>query len=331
MMREDAIGEDEGLGAPLMESSFAALFPKYREQYIREAWPEILKTFGEVGVIAELNLLEGHITVKTSRKTFDPCAILKARDVMKLICRSVPLKQAAKMLRDEEIHCDIVKIRNLCRNRERFVKRRQRLLGPNGCTLKAIELLTDCYVLVQGNTVSVIGPWKGLKVVRRIVEDCMNNQHPIYTIKTLMIKRELEKDETLAGQDWARFLPTFKKKNVQTKKPKRIRQKGEYTPFPPAPTPSKIDKQLDSGEYFMSDEHKQEMREKRKLDRSVKNQELRELKRLEVFQPPVEEQSNGEVEQEDKEAKLLALKEKLAASAPNKKQKTSEDVSRYLA
>lgn len=48
---------------------------------------------------------------------------------------------------------------------------------------QAIELLTNCYVLVQGNTVSVMGPFKSLKEVRRIVLDCMKNIHPIYRIK----------------------------------------------------------------------------------------------------------------------------------------------------
>ena len=38
-------------------------------------------------------------------------------------------------------------------------------------------------MLVQGNTVSAMGSFKGLKQVRRIVVDCMKNVHPIYHIK----------------------------------------------------------------------------------------------------------------------------------------------------
>jgi ribosomal RNA assembly protein len=108
----------------------------------------------------------------------------------------------------------------------------------------------------QGNTVSAMGPYKGLKSLRRIVEDCIKNIHPIYHIKALMIKRELAKDPALAEENWDRFLPKFKKKNVKRRKTLQAskeaagegkKKKKEYTPFPPAQQPSKIDLQLESG------------------------------------------------------------------------------------
>merc|ERR1719356_168911 len=176
--------------------------------------------------------------------------------MIRLLARSVPLPQAQKILGDEYT-CDVIKIGGYVRNTERFVKRRQRLVGPGGATLKAIELLTNCFVLVQGQTVSVMGSIKGIKQVRRIIEDCFKNIHPIYHIKELMIRRELEKDPELKDENWERFLPQFKKRNVQRKKVKAKKKAKSKEVFPPQQTPRKEDLMMESGEYFLDEKERQ--------------------------------------------------------------------------
>lgn len=313
-------------GGMLEVSSFSTLFPQYREKYLQEAWPTVRGALKEFGVKSELNLVEGCMTVSTTRKTRDPYIIMKARDLIKLLSRSVPAPQAIKILNDE-MQCDIIKIGSLVRNKERFVKRRQHLVGPNSSTLKALEILTGCYILVQGNTVAAMGSFKGLKQVRRVVEDCIQNKmHPVYHIKTLMMKRELASDPALENENWDRFLPKFKKKNVKQKKVKS-KEKKPYTPFPPPQPPSKVDLQLESGEYFLSDQKKFAKKWQQKLEKQAEKTAENKRKREAAFVPPMEpmmqDPSKSADDKNDVAAMAMSLKKKAKEFG---KQKSLENV-----
>lgn len=295
--------EDNLGGTFAEESSFATLFPKYREVYLRSAWPLITRSLEKHGIACTLDLVEGSMTVKTTRKTYDPAAILNARDLIKLLARSVPAPQAVKIL-DDGVAADIIKIRNLVRNKERFVKRRQRILGPNGSTLKALELLTECYILVQGNTVAAMGSFKGLKTVRKVVEDTMANIHPIYAIKELMIKRELAKDPELVNENWDRFLPHFKKRSLSKRQvPFKVtdRSKKVYTPFPPPQEKSKVDLQIESGEFFLGRQAKERKAKEEREEKMREKQEKKKKEREKEFVPPKEKDAAKEKKRKRKD------------------------------
>lgn len=356
----DATNGDALTGGSLVEeSSFATLFPKYREKYLRDVWPIVTRTLDQHKIKCELNLVEGSMSVMTTRKTADPYIILKARDLIKLLARSIPCAQAVKVLRDD-VQCDIIKVGGMVRNKERFVKRRQRLIGPDGATLKALELLTECYILVQGNTVSVMGGYKGIKQARQVVLDCMKNVHPVYNIKRLMIMKELAKDPKLANEDWNRFLPSFKKKNVPRRKPRQtileqekakkereqVREhsgdtdqqiskkpkKKVYTPFPPQQPPSKIDLQLDSGEYFLSERERKSRKLAEKYAKSAQKSYDKKQERDKVFVAPTRT-TKDEIKSETKNKQNLdldKLKGKFAAAGDKRKNSQSEGLNDFV-
>ena len=84
-----------------------------------------------------------------------------------------------------------------------------------------------------------------------------------------------------------RFLPSFKKKNAQRKKTKPT--KKEYTPFPPAPTPRKVDLELESGEYFLAAEQKKARQLAARDAKQEAGTAASKAKRQERFVPPKEQ------------------------------------------
>ncbi|TGJ81679.1 hypothetical protein E0Z10_g7069 [Xylaria hypoxylon] len=255
------------------ESSFIVLFPKYREVYLREAWPGVTKALKNIGIACTLDLVNGSMEVKT----------VKARDLVKLLARSVPAPEALRVLQDD-VAADVIKIRNLVNNKEKFVKRRQRLLGPNAATLKALQLLTGTYLQHSG-----LGSGK---------------YNPIYQIKELMVKRELAKDPLLKNESWDRFLPNYKKRSLSKRlKPHKVSEKKAYTPFPPALEPSKVDLQLEAGEYHIGRDAKKRMAQEERMEKQKTKKEEKKRERERDFIAP-DEPVDGEHKKKKRKTKV---------------------------
>lgn len=103
------------------------LFQKYWEKYLREVWSSVTKILDPHVIACPLGLVRGSMSVRTTRKNFDPYIIFKARDVIKLLAREVAITQAQNVLQDDAA-CDIIKIGNLVRNKDRFGRRRQQII-----------------------------------------------------------------------------------------------------------------------------------------------------------------------------------------------------------
>jgi hypothetical protein len=78
----DPFTKEESSGPFLEESSFMTLFPKYRERYLKDSWPLVTKALDKHGISATLDLVEGSMTVKTTRKVMRPARNVQGRHVM---------------------------------------------------------------------------------------------------------------------------------------------------------------------------------------------------------------------------------------------------------
>merc|ERR1711912_231118 len=126
------------------------------------------------------------------------------------------------------------------------------------------------------------------------------------------------------NEDWSRFLPNLRtdrsNRDKKSEKTTKIKPKST-TPFPPENhfTESKVDKELETGEYFL----KEEVKKKRKLaDKKKENQEnsdAKKAKRAEKdFKAPKEkkavvvdtEKSEDKVDVKKLKAKLKSKKKK---------------------
>eukprot|EP00766_Chilomastix_caulleryi_P003736 gnl/Chilomastix_caulleri/4853.p1 GENE.gnl/Chilomastix_caulleri/4853~~gnl/Chilomastix_caulleri/4853.p1 ORF type:complete len:105 (+),score=22.04 gnl/Chilomastix_caulleri/4853:26-316(+) len=79
--------EEAKCGSFLEESSFSVLFPSYKEQYLQATWDKVKSALDRYHIGCKLDVIEGSITVHTTKKTRDPFIILKAKGFMQASCK----------------------------------------------------------------------------------------------------------------------------------------------------------------------------------------------------------------------------------------------------
>lgn len=67
-----------------------------------------------------------------------------------------------------------------------------------------------------------------------------------------------------------------------------MHEKKAYTPFPPAPTPSKIDLQLESGEYFLTESQREAKKKAEKKALAKERSAAKKQEQMDEFIPPAE-------------------------------------------
>lgn len=103
-----------------------------------------------------------------------------------------------------------------------------------------------------------------------------------------MLKRELARNPAMRSENWERFLPKFKKRNVKRRKPKKVTKKAEENVFPPPQQPRKVDVELETGEYFLKQTERRQARLEKRLEREAEAATQRRIERERAFEPPKE-------------------------------------------
>lgn len=273
MSKKDLVFNESSFKHQFLEtSSSKVLFQKQRLNYLKSVESFIKKACDLKKILYTVDYDEQSMEVSTTSKTRDPYIFIKAVDMIQLLSKGMLLEQAARVLEDD-VFSEIIPINLITTNEKTFENRKHRISNPK--TLKAIELLTKCNVLISGKTACVVGNYKGINDAKHIIISCFENIHPVFEIKKLMIKKNLEKDGVEG--DWERFMPkiqkTHSKRSVKGRvaggMPEEIRERKE-------------DLQMKTGEYFTNQSNTSS-----KDERKAKREQIRKSKQ-EKFTVPEE-------------------------------------------
>ncbi|MHA1321863.1 MAG: KH domain-containing protein [Candidatus Helarchaeota archaeon] len=145
----------------------------------------------------EIDSQEGIVHIINKPDAKNPLAVWKARDIIKAIGRGFSPERALSLL-DDEAYLEILDLTSYLGRNEKVIKRiKGRIIGEAGKTRRVIEDTTETMISVYGNTVSIIGPLKQLRISKKAILMLIEGASHGTVYQFLYRKRrELKKEHT---------------------------------------------------------------------------------------------------------------------------------------
>lgn len=106
---------------------------------------------------------DGLVVIETKEDVEDPLATWKARDVAQAIGRGFSPQRAFWLL-DEDVYLRVIDLEEYLTTPNQIRRVKGRVIGEGGKTRRNIEELTDTFVSVMGDTISIIGELENQEV-----------------------------------------------------------------------------------------------------------------------------------------------------------------------
>ncbi len=140
----------------------------------------------------EINSNTGDIEISTEKA--NPITFYRLELVIKAIGRGFN-PEKAKNLFDENYTLNVINLKDLSiKNKKTTYTRKSRVIGTDGSIRKYLEDNLDCYISIQGKTISIVGNLKNIKVANEVIMRLLKGA-TIGAIKTTIEKYKKNSDD----------------------------------------------------------------------------------------------------------------------------------------
>jgi ribosomal RNA assembly protein len=148
-------------------------------------------------ISVSIDSTDGLVILESTEDSEDPLAIWKARDIIQAIGRGFSPQRAFALL-DDDVYLRVIDLEEFGTTPNQIRRLKGRVIGQGGKTRRTIEELSDTYVAIMGNTISIIGEVENQQVaVNAIVRLLRGAEHSTVNRYLNTQRRQMKKRRAL--------------------------------------------------------------------------------------------------------------------------------------